>query len=390
MVHHDEVALALAAAYAHGPGKAPIPGAAVHREPARAGEGTRTPLRDLAAWGEFGAAVAELLVSALTPQRWEPYNPYNDHRAYPSPRAAYLVDVGVRTERGRWRLDPVRRELVGPAPPAPAGTVWLDLSQRPERLRPGYGELADALAELETGHLAAAVAEHAAALPLTVAYGPAGVTLAPGVPARPGQAVAGGERRSAGLGPRGLSADPRPLPEEAVRAFAAAVADPPPGSPAAGGGVWCRLAVRNVTGLADGWYVPAPLSPVTGRAGAAMAAVQAAYSYPRTQFDVGGTNLALLIAADVGSAVRASGAAGYRALLRTAGAVAQHVCSAAAGAGLFCRPVRAIREGLLEAAAGAPASHDALYLVLAGRPRFAWFDYDLTPVTAGPAGEERR
>ncbi|MGI5489611.1 hypothetical protein [Microtetraspora malaysiensis] len=379
MANDDEVALALAAAYAHGPGKSPVPGAAVHREPARAEEGVRTPLHGLSAWGEFGAALARLLVSALTPQRWEPYNPYNDHRAYPSPRAAFLVDVLVRTERGRWRLDPVRRELVGESRPEPAGTVWLDLLRRPERLRPGYGELADALAELETGHLAGAVADHAAGLPLTVASGPAGITLTPGMPARPGHVSAGGARRSAGLGPRGLSADPRPLPGEAARAFAAAVADPPPGSPAADGGVWCRLAVRNVMGLADGWYVPAPLTAATERAGAAMSAVQAAYSYPRTQFDVGGSNLGLLIAGDVGSAVRASGQDGYRALLRAAGALAQHACSAGAASGLFCRPVRAMREGLLEAAAGAPASYDALYLVLAGRPRFTWFDYDLSP-----------
>ncbi|WP_433212972.1 hypothetical protein [Microtetraspora malaysiensis] len=212
MANDDEVALALAAAYAHGPGKSPVPGAAVHREPARAEEGVCTPLHGLSAWGEFGAALARLLVSALTPQRWEPYNPYNDHRAYPSPRAAFLVDVLVRTERGRWRLDPVRRELVGESRPEPAGTVWLDLLRRPERLRPGYGELADALAELETGHLAGAVAEHAAGLPLTVASGPAGITLTPGMPARPGHVPAGGARRSGGLGPRGFPPIRVPFP----------------------------------------------------------------------------------------------------------------------------------------------------------------------------------
>lgn len=398
MANHDEVTRALAAAYAHGPGKAVLPDADVHHDPARAEGGVRTPLRELAAWGEFGAALARLLSSALTPQRWEPYNLYNDHRAYPSPRAAFLVEVAVRTEQGCWRLDPLRRELVGAARPAPAGTVRLELLRHSEALRAGYGELADALVELETGHLAAAVAEHAASLPLTVTSGLDSLTLTPGVPVRPGlvdvtprSAGVGAPPptpaapRSAGVGPRGLSADPRPLPESAARAFAAALTDPPPGSPAGAGGLWCRLAVRNVTGLTDGWYETAPLTLVPGADGPAMTAVQAAYVYPRAQFDVGGVNLALLIAGDVQAAVRADGPDGYRALLQQAGALAQHACSAAASSGLFCRPVRAIREALLEAAAGAPASHDALYLLLAGRPRFSWFDYDLSalPVDAG-------
>ena len=351
---------ALAAAYAHGPGKAITPGPAPEIPVQR---GIRRPLPDL--------PVARLLTDVLGPGRWEPWNQYNDHRAYPSPRSAYLVDVDVVAGDRRWPVDPVRRATIGG--PVPWETVSrLEFRGRPDRISTGYGSFADALVELETGHLAAALVEYAPRHGLAAIADEDGVTLRPGpqwtfpLPAR-----------SSGLGPRGLGADPRPLPAAALATFCEAVARLPHGTLTAPE-LRYRLAVRNVLGVDDGWYTVDPFKAV--KPGSAMDSVQAAFGHARDLVDVGGMNLALVVTADVPAAVTASGPGAYPALLRAAGACAQHASTAAAHAGLFCRPVRSVEDPLLEAAVDAPMAHSLLYVLLAGRPRVLGFPYDLTPL----------
>ena len=349
---------ALAAAYSHGPGKAITPGP-TPRIPAQ--RGVRHPLPDV--------PLARLLVDVLSPARWEPWNQYNDHRAYPSPRSAYLVDVLVG---GRWPVDPVRRATIGAVPWTSVRRV--EFRPRPDRISPGYGSFADALVDLETGHLAAALVEYAPRHGLAATADSHGVTFEPGP-----QWTIPLPFRSSGLGPRGLGADPRPLPADALATFRKGIVRPPAGT-LTEPGLRFRLAVRNVRGIDDGWYTVDPFEAV--KPGAAMDSVQRAFGHARDLVDVGGMNLALVVTADVPAAVAAHGPDAYPALLRAAGARAQHAGTAAASAGLFCRPVRSVDDPLIEAAAGAPMSHSLLYVLLAGRPRVLGFPYDLTAVTA--------
>lgn len=350
----------LATAYSHGPGRVVQSGPPPE---VVAVTGTRVPLAELAAQGRFGAAVAHLLVDVASPLRWEPWNQYNDHRAYPSARAAYLVDIVVVVGHGRWTLDPVRRATIGDDAPVLGRTVRLDLVRHPERLSPGYHGFADVLTELEVGHLAAALVEHAEQLGLRATADGDHVVVRSdqetGLPVGPLPA------RSSGVGPRGIAADPRPLPAEALRAFVDAICGPE---------LRHRLAVRNVVGIPDGWYAVNPLRLLAP--GAAMHEVRDAFGHPATTFDVAGMNLALVTTADLAAADS------YPALLRAAGACAQHVCSAAASAGMFCRPARSTTDERLEAAVHAPPSHSLLYLLAAGRPRATGFSYDLSPLEA--------
>jgi hypothetical protein len=134
----------LAAAFSHGPGKT-VPLTAAPRprhRPAAAG----VPLCALADGGSFGTALVRALRLALAPQRFEPWNAYNDHRAYPSPRAAFVVDVTVRAGGDRWHLDPVRERLFGPGDPPPQpDAVTLELVPDPGRLPASYRSQAEAL-----------------------------------------------------------------------------------------------------------------------------------------------------------------------------------------------------------------------------------------------------
>ncbi|MFS8097656.1 hypothetical protein LFM09_11005 [Lentzea alba] len=335
----------LEAAYAHGPGKHIEPGPTPRTPPA---PGPRIPLQTLQ--GEFPAAVAQLLIDVMTPQRWEPWNQYNDHRAYPSPRAAYLVDVTLNNTL----LDPARRALIGTAPKH-LTRARLEITTHPERLSEGYGDFRDALAELEAGHVLAALTNHANRMGLNTKTDPEGITLQPGETTRIKTPP-----RTSGIGPRGLSADPRPLPNKAFHKFIAAIDHH----------LTHNLAVRNVEGVEDGWY---RLNPLEHTLKDAMSEVQSTYGHPRTNTDVAGMNLALVMTADVRKG-------NYRNLLRQAGSTAQNVCEAAAEAGMFCRPVRSVEDQSLEAKAGAPASHSLLYVLLAGRQRTRCFPYDLTPL----------
>ncbi|MFE9749508.1 hypothetical protein ACFYOT_31740 [Saccharothrix saharensis] len=400
---------ALRAAYAHGPGRVVEPGASPR---VAAAPGPRVPLTALG--GRFGPALARLLTDVATPLRWEPWNQYNDHRAYPSARAAATVDLVVA---GRWVLDPVRRELVGAGTPVVDGPARIDLIRRRDRLSAGYREFGDVLTELEVGHVAAALVEHSARLGLRARVSGLTVTVTFGDPAvGDGHTTAAGDRadptataienprttgtgdgagpspdaseraagptpvpvRSSGVGPRGIAADPRPLPARVLHAVVHAVNHPPVGSPVRGD-LRHRLAVRNVEGVADGWYaVEGGLRLVS--AGPAVAALSPVFGHPPKTIHVASMNLALVTTGDLAAAVADDGPDGYRALLRAAGAVAQHVGTAAAGARAFCRPARSTDDGPLEALVGAPASHALLYLLLMGRPRGTGFRYDLTPL----------
>ncbi|MET0133267.1 MAG: hypothetical protein ABW215_06705 [Kibdelosporangium sp.] len=353
---------ALAAAYAHGPGKqiqvGPPP-------PWRAVVGPLCPL-------PRGSALARLILDVLTPSRWEPWNQYNDHRAYPSPRASYLVDVEIVVAGQRWPVEPVRRATVGAHPPPMDRPVRLDFKRRPERLSRGYGEFAHALTELEVGHLSAALVEHAERLGLVAIADANGVSVSGS-----GGRSAVLPHRSSGVGPRGLSADPRQLPGNSLAAFAGGVRDLPAGL-LNHAGLRHTLAVRNVEGCQDGWYTVDPFQ-LTEPA-AAMDILQDLHGHPPAVLDVSGMNLALITTADVGAAVAAEGEDAYHALLRAAGSVAQRVCVKSAEAGMFCRPLRSFDDPALEAAVGSPVSHSLLYVLLAGRPRVTGFSYDLTPL----------
>jgi len=403
-VDDSAVRAVLAGAFSHGPGKTLPLAAPPPPRPLIAGGVPLCALAD----GPFGVAVVRALRLALAPQRFEPWNAYNDHRAYPSPRAAFVVDVAVRAGAGRWHLDPVRERLFGPGdPPPPTVAVTLELTADPGRLPATYRSLAEALAYLEAGHVAAALVEAAAtqglAAECSTVDGVTTVSLTPGrtAHARPPAAIS----RSAGIAPRGLTADPRPLPAATLPALLRAGTDPPPGSPARRPGLRHAAAVRGVTGHPDGIYEAGPVlagpvlagpvlagpvlagpvlagpvlaGPVLTADGDVMPGVQEAFTYPPRSIATAGMNVAWVMTAAVADAVRADGPAAYHELLVAAGAAAQHIGTAAAELGLFCRPCRSVREAPLEALVSAPAAHDLLYLLLIGRSRVRDFAYDLT------------
>ncbi len=386
----------LRAAFDHGPGKSVEVGGA-WREAVR-DRPVGAPLRGLGCGDGFAAAVRAVLDTALAPRRWEPWADHNDHRAFPSARAAHLHAAALRVPgAGARPIDPVRGLLLGPdpVPREPierAGAVTVELTAAPERLRPGYGTLRDAIALLETGHVAGALVEAAGAHGLR-----ASCTLHPAAGAATGGAagpvasvtVERGDAgpvwprarapRTSGLAPRGLSADPRPLTGAAFEGFVADATRVPPGSPGGSGRLRHRLLVRNVTGRAAGVYEPPGV-----RLGGAPAddALRALFAVPPSGFDVPGLPVVWVVTADVAAAVDATGPDAYAALLLAAGAAAQHVCSAAAAHGLFCRPVRGVDDGAVEAAVGAAPGEDLLYVLLIGRPRLPArgpaLAYDLT------------
>ena len=394
----DPVRTALAAAHAHGPGKSVRVGNRTVRSgrprPARS-----VPLDSLGRDpSSFGATLVRALTVALAPRRWEPWNPHNDHRAYPSPRCVYLADTTLRLGGDRWPIDPLRLVLEGERQlpePATITSAVLELTVAPDRLSDGYGSLREALALLEAGHLGSALVEAGLAAGLAVHASPRGtggpsgvvtdVAFGPGGAATwPWQQVMAA--RSGALAPRGLSADPRPLPAEVLRRL---IQDsrPPAGSLAdrhRGGGLRHRLAIRGVSTIEDGLYELGEDGPVLLRPGRATERIQAAFGRGRANVDVAGMNVIWVITADLDDVVRGQGPNGYPDTLTTAGAAAQHVCSAAAASGLFCRPVRSFDEPTAEAAVRAGAAEDIVYMMLIGRPRALDFCYDLTDPGESP------
>ncbi|SHM06772.1 hypothetical protein [Actinacidiphila paucisporea] len=387
----DPVRTALAAAHAHGPGKSlgPVGGAVRVGRP----RPTRSvPLSHLADDPSFGAALAGTLSVALAPRRWEPWNPHNDHRGYPSPRCVYPTDAALRLGGERWPVDPVRLVLEGERPlpdPAAVGSATVELTVAPHRLPDGYGTLRDALALLEAGHVTSCLIEAGRTAGLVGHASSRGgggrsgvvaeVTFEEGeVADRPWrQAVA---ERSGALAPRGLSADPRPLP---AGTLGRVVRDsrPPAGSLAGRRGavrLRHRLAVRGIVGVRDGLYELGEGGPDLIRPGRATEWIGPAFGFGRAAVDVPGMNVVWAISGDVEGAVREQGPDAYRDMLLAAGAAAQHVCSAAAVSGLFCRPVRSFDEPAAEAAMRADPGEDIVYMLLIGRPRALDFCYDLT------------
>lgn len=390
----DLIQAALAAAYEHGPGKSVRASTRTVR-PGRPRPAHSVTLARLADIPAFGPPLVRTLTAALSPRRWEPWNPHNDHRAYPSPRCAYLTDVALRLGGHRWPIDPVRGVLEGERglpDPSTVTSATVELTVHPDRLPNGYGTLREALALLEAGHVSSALVEAGSAdglaaqaevPPRVGAAGTAGVVAQvtlhhTGVPTWPWRQVAA--LRGGALGPQGLAADPRPLPAAALRSLLQD-SRPPTGSLAArqgDAGLRHRLAVRGVTGVQDGLYELREDGLVLLQPGQATHRLQSAFRYGPADIDVTGMNVVWVTTATTGDVLRRQGPGGYPNTLLTAGATAQHVCSAAAAAGLFCRPVRSFDEPATEAAVLADTGEDVVYLLLIGRPRALDFCYDLT------------
>ncbi|MGW2520672.1 hypothetical protein ACWC09_27360 [Streptomyces sp. NPDC001617] len=387
----DPTRTALAAAYAHGPGKSiQVTNRTVR--PGRHRPAHSVALGSLADIPSFGPALVRTLTVALAPRRWEPWNLHNDHRAYPSPRCVYLTDTALRLGGDQWPIDPVRLVLEGERrlpDPSTITSVTVELTVDPHRLSDGYGTLRDAIALLEAGHLSSALVEAGRASGLAGhalprgAGGPSGVVTEvtfrqSAASTWPWQQILAA--RSGALSPRGLSADPRPLPADVLRRL---ILDsrPPAGSLAGrpgGGELRHRLAVRGVSGVQDGLYELGEDGLVLLQPGQATERIQSAFRFGWADVDVTGMNVVWVITTDVDNVVRGQGPDGYANTLMTAGAAAQHVCSAAAASGLFCRPVRSFNEPDTEAAVQADAGEDSIYMLLIGRPRALDFCYDLT------------
>ena len=316
----DDARAALARAYSHGPGKT------VSRETAGAmgapvGYGPGRPLRAVAESSPFAASVVRVLRLALAPRRWEPWNAYNDHRAYPSPRAAFVVDVALLAGARRWIVDPVRDRLCGPHAEPGDGvtrdTARLQLTVCPGRLPATYGSLADALAHLEAGHVAGALVEAAGACGLAARCSTVDVlvggeplrleiTLTAGT-GRPAPGGRGAAYRSSGIGPRGLTVDPRPLPASVLATLLGSMRPAPSGSPAHWSGLGHTAVVRGVTDFGDGVYDVSGPTPRLCSAGNVMPDVQAAFTYTPSAVETAGMNVAWVMTGDVAGAVRVAG-----------------------------------------------------------------------------------
>ncbi|MFV2104200.1 hypothetical protein [Micromonospora sp. LOL_024] len=367
-------------------------------QPRPPGTGTRAAFADVVSAGPAARRLIRTLLAALGTHRWEPWNPNHAHRAHPSPRSLFLTDAVLRIGGHRWAVDVDRRVLTGVAcPPSEPLPATVELWGRPDRLPAGYGSLVDALVTIEAGHVAAVLARSAttagliartitvdavAPLPdapvvevaLTDGFGSDIAAVDPDDEWCPGA-------RSSGLSPRGLAADPRPLPGNLVDELLRMAGGTPTGSPAAGPAAkWLRhrVAVHAVTGRPDGLYDLHHDRLTLRTPGAATERLQAAFRFGRQEVDVAGMNLVWVVTADVAARVRTAGPSAYRNLLLAAGASAQQIADAAAAKGLFCRPVRSFDEPDTEAAIAAPPGEDVLYMLLLGRPRVLDFCYDLT------------
>jgi hypothetical protein len=334
------------------------------------------------------------LTAALAPRRWEPSNPHNDHRAYPSPRSFFLTEVSVASGERRWMVDPVRATLIGDVYSAPIERATIGVHPVANRLPEGYGPMREAVALLEAGHVLGAICEAAGAAGLTAestvdcpirtddvdGRAVAEIELRTGRPSWPMRRVLAA--RSSGLGAAGrLGADPRPLPAAALQDLIAGVTRLPAGSLAehpAAAPLRHHLAIRGVHGCADGLY-QIENQQLRRRSGDAVNdLLQDAFRFPRDLVDVAGMNVVWVVTVDIAAAVRAGGPGAYPAALLATGAFAQHAASAAALAGMFCRPVRSFCEAATEAAVRADPGQDAVYMLLIGRDRSADFSYDLT------------
>lgn len=128
----------------------------------------------------IGGDMIGLACHALSVVRRDPQDPYNDHRAYASPRCAFPV-MGAVVNRSEWHaLDPERRQVVRSgvaSDPQHAGGA-ISLSGRYDRIPSAYGWFRGSLVGIESGivlrHLAALSRLHH--LPLDVALPQVGWT----------------------------------------------------------------------------------------------------------------------------------------------------------------------------------------------------------------------
>ena len=383
---------ALRAAWSHGTGKE------VTVDPGLPEPGTRLPLgrplADLAALVPGGAVIGAVLEDALAPTRWDDWSNYNAHHAYPSPRAKQAHRAELVLDDGVHPVDETRASFgavsgaAGAAGPGPA----LLLHAAPERIPAGYGPMRQALALLELGHVVQAVLDAAGSrgCPLAWTASPDAASVRIDLNCRPTRSVrsaadrmaAAGTgsarvRRCSGLDPRGLTADPRPLPAATWQRLVAA-------GPRSDDRLTHRLAVRGVQGIEEGiWQLPPAGGPELVRAGSVARQLAAAFRGPPGTADIAGMNTVWTVSADVAAQVRRRPEA-YAHLLVRAGMAAQIVCGAAAACGLFARPVRGVEEPDVEAALGLPPGVDLLYVLLIGRPIVHGFTYDLTVCRTRP------
>ena len=93
-------------------------------------------------------ALAHALTATFAPLRREPENPYNEHRAYASPRCLFPVHAFVGDGEA-WRLlEPTRHTLTGPGTGAP---TRIALTGRYTAIPQAYQWFRGSLVAIETG-----------------------------------------------------------------------------------------------------------------------------------------------------------------------------------------------------------------------------------------------
>lgn len=371
----------LAKAWSHGAGKhVVLDPHGLHADPALPSTRPMVPLTRL---GPHGDVWTSVLQRALAPSRWDDWSNYNDHRPYPSPRAKHAHRVWLDFGDGPRLLDEVRctvEELTTPAFASATKADWTTvrcaIQGVKDRIPVGYGALSEALVLLEVGHvseaLMAAAREHGIRSSWRVDPTNGGAVVELSLPSgtrRPGRSA----RRCSGLDPRGLAADPRPMPISHFSEFLA-------GAPVTDKWLRHRLAVHNIADHADGVWEATLGGLVQRSSGSATAIAARGFRAPAGVVDFAGMNVMWAISTSVVEQVTDRPEAYPESLIR-AGIVGQRICEAAARAGLFCRPVRGFEEPDLEAVFGLEVSEDLLYLFLIGRPRVSGFTYDLSAAT---------
>ncbi len=123
--------------------------------------------------GSFWERLQALLYGAFGTLRHEPQGTYNSHRAYPSARCLFPVNVYVLLGRDAYRYEPLRHALrpVGDAPAIQETTAGatIALVGSYASIPAAYGPLRHALTVLEGGHALRAAGTCAAALGLAPA-----------------------------------------------------------------------------------------------------------------------------------------------------------------------------------------------------------------------------
>lgn len=306
--------------------------------------------------------LARLLLVALGEHRYEPWNVYHRHRAYPSARSAFTIDVDVHIGDQRWRFDPIAIALRGNnlAEMSPDTAVRLVPVTYQDRLPAGYGRLREALTLLELGHLAATVVEATEALGGQAQSDPDGSILIERLPIGPPaqHRLDALHRRSSGLGPFGLSTESTLSIEDTDAMMKVAGSAPGLRQHLVLPGGRYRLTSHGLD-LEDNTVSPH--------------SIQSGFTYPPSDIDVGNAPAVWLFAADVKETTD------YRQLLISAGASAQRIALAAAARGMLVRPCRGIHESIVESAVGLPLEESLIYILVIFRSEVRDFWLDLLP-----------